>query len=179
MSDLIDWRFQGNNAAGYQVYRNVNVARARTQGVETSVNGVVAKTEWSLGYAYRRARDLATGLPRSRRATHTARLRVSREWAVLRGFTSDLSTRYTGTASLIGIPSGAPITGAFSTESGIIGSQGAFLAIDGQVRLAVTRRAEVSIGVNNVLDQRPLLWTPAFARQAYAGLRIRWADTTK
>ncbi len=176
VDDLIDWRFQGNSPAGYQVYKNVNVTRARTQGVETNVQFRRDSTDVSLGYDFLRARDLGTGLPLSRRATHTARVRLSRGWAVRDGLTTDLSARYTGNAPLLGIPSGAPITGAFSTESGIIGRQGAFLAIDTQLRLTVVTGASLSLGVNNLLDQRPALWTPAFARQVYAGLTLRWVD---
>lgn len=176
VSDLIDWRYRGNNPAGFQVYTNVNVARARTQGVETNVHASFGVTEVSAGYDFLRARDLGTGLPLSRRATHTARVRWSREWAVRRGLSSDVSARYTGAASLVGVPSGAPITGAFSTESGVIGRQGAFLSVDGQLRFAVSRRAELSAGVNNVLDQRPALWTPAYARQWYAGVRLQWVS---
>ena len=33
VQDLIDWRYQGDNAAGYQQYANVNVAKARTQAM--------------------------------------------------------------------------------------------------------------------------------------------------
>lgn len=176
VDDLIDWRFQGNNATGYQVYKNVNVARARTQGIETSVHLVRGAMDLSLGYDFLRARDLTTGVPLSRRASHTARLRAAREWNVRRGLTTDVSVRYTGSAPLVGIPSGAPIRGTFSTESGVIGHQGAFLAVDGQLRLAITASAELSVGVNNLLDQRPSLWTPAFARQVYAGMRLRWVD---
>ncbi len=179
VNDLIDWRFQGNNAAGYQVYKNVNVARARTQGIETNVHVLRGATDLSFGYDFLRARDLGTGIPLSRRASHTARLRVAREWTVLRGLTSDISARYTGSAPLVGIPSGAPITGAFSTESGVIGQQGAFLAIDGQLRVAISSAAELSAGVNNLLDQRPNLWTPAFARQFFVGVRLRWNDVPK
>lgn len=173
---LIDWRFQGNNQAGYQTYANVNVARARTQGVEFAARVLAGGTDISVGYDYLRARDLGTGLPLSRRASHTARLTASREFAVRSGLTSDLSVRYTGNAPLVGIPSGAPITGPFSTESGIIGRQGALLSIDAQVRMQVTRVAELSVGVNNALNQVPVLWTPAFARQAFLGVRLRWVD---
>ncbi len=176
VNDLIDWRFQGNNAAGYQTYRNVNVSRARTQGIETNVRVMAAGTEVSAGYDFLRARDIGTGIPLSRRASHTARVRIAREWAVRHGLSTDLSLRYTGNAPLVGIPSGAPITGAFSTESGIIGRQGAFLAVDGQLRLAVIGGTELSVGVNNLLGQQPALWTPAFARQVFAGLRVRWAE---
>ena len=87
-----------------------------------------------------------------------------------------MSARYTGNAALIGIPSGAPISGPFSTESGIIGRQGALLSLDGQMRLALTTIAEVSVGVSNALNQLPALWTPAFARQLYVGMRMRWTD---
>ncbi|MEQ1692434.1 MAG: TonB-dependent receptor, partial [Gemmatimonas sp.] len=173
---LIDWRFQGNNAAGYQTYANVNVARARTQGVETSARVTWRATDLTLGYDFLRARDLGSGLPLSRRASHTARLTVGREWTVRHGLSSDLSVRYTGNAPLIGIPSGAPITGPFSTEAGIIGRQGALLSIDAQLRLRLTAAAELSVGVNNALDQQPTLWTPAFARQVYAGVRLHWMD---
>ncbi|MEO7362615.1 MAG: TonB-dependent receptor, partial [Gemmatimonadaceae bacterium] len=37
VSSLIDTRYQGLNAAGFQVYQNVNVAKAHTAGVETNV----------------------------------------------------------------------------------------------------------------------------------------------
>ncbi len=175
VSGLVDWRYEGDNAAGFQQYRYVNVARARTQGVETNARVSAGATEVTLGYDFLRARDLNSGLPLSRRASHTARLRVAREWAVREGFSTDASVRYTGNAPLVGIPSGAPITGPFSTESGVIGRQGALLSVDAQLRLAVTRELEVSGGVNNLLDQQPNLWTPAFARQFYAGLRWRWS----
>lgn len=171
---LIDWRYQGDNAAGYQQYANVNVARARMQGIETQARIVAGGTDITLGYDHLRTRDLATGLPLSRRASHTARARVSRVWAWRDGLATDVTARYTGGAPLIGIPSGAPITGPFSTESGIIGRQGAMLSVDGQMRWTVASGAELSAGVNNLLNQRPSLWTPAFDRQWYAGLAIRW-----
>ncbi|WP_373062011.1 TonB-dependent receptor domain-containing protein [Gemmatimonas sp.] len=175
VSGLVDWRYEGDNAAGFQAYRYVNVSRARTQGVEANARVNAGGTEVTVGYDFLRARDLNSGLPLSRRASHTARLRVAREWAVREGFSTDASVRYTGNAPLVGIPSGAPITGPFSTESGVIGRQGALLSVDAQLRLAVTRELEVSGGVNNLLDQQPNLWTPAFARQFYAGLRWRWS----
>ncbi|WP_396199786.1 TonB-dependent receptor domain-containing protein [Gemmatimonas sp.] len=175
VSGLVDWRYEGDNAAGFQTYRYVNVARARTQGVEANARVNAGATEVTVGYDFLRARDLNSGLPLSRRASHTARLRVAREWAVRQGLSTDASVRYTGNAPLVGIPSGAPITGPFSTESGVIGRQGALLSVDAQLRLAVTRELEVSGGVNNLLNQQPNLWTPAFARQFYVGLRWRWS----
>jgi outer membrane receptor for ferrienterochelin and colicins len=172
VDDLVDWSFRGNNAAGFQQYANVNVARARTQGIESSARAEVLGTEITAGYDWLHARNLNTGLPLSRRASHTARLRVSRQFAVRQGLATDMNARYTGGAALIGIPSGAPITGPFSTEQGIIGRQGALLSVDAQLRLSITRETELSFGGNNLLGQRPALWTPAFDRQFYAGVRV-------
>lgn len=174
VNGLVDWSYRGDNAAGFQTYANVNVARARTQGVETNIRALLLGTEFTAGYDYLRARNLSNGLPLSRRASHTARLRATREFAVLRGLTGDLSVRYTGNAPLIGIPAGAPITGPFSTDPGIIGRQGALLSVDAQWRLQLNPVATLSVGGNNLLAQRPALWTPAFDRQIFAGLSIRW-----
>jgi outer membrane receptor for ferrienterochelin and colicins len=175
VKDLVDWSFRGNNAAGFQQYANVNVAEARTQGIETNARFLVLGSDITAGYDYLRARNLLTGLPLTRRASHTARLRVSRSFDVLRGLQGDLSVRYTGGAPLIGIPSGAPITGPFSTEQGVVGRQGALLSVDAQWRLQLTSRAELSMGGNNLLAQRPALWTPAFDRQLFVGLHMRWS----
>ncbi len=175
VNDLVEWNFRGNNAAGYQTYANVNIARARTQGVETHARVTLAGTEFTAGYDFLKARNLSSGLPLTRRATHTARLRASREWSWLNGVQGDVSIRYTGHAPLIGIPAGAPITGPFSTEPGIVGRQGALLSIDMQWRLRVSTIATLSVGGSNLLNQQPVLWTPAFQRQLYAGLSIHWA----
>jgi outer membrane receptor for ferrienterochelin and colicins len=172
--DLIEWRFLGFNAAGFQDYANVNVARARTQGAEFNARATLGGTEFSLGYDHLWARDLSRNLPLSRRASHTARFRASHTFGVLRGLETDLSTRYTSSAPLVGIPSGGPVTGPLSTAPGIIGRQGALLSIDGQLRLVLTPTTELSGGVNNLLNQRPALWTPAFDRQFFVGLQVRW-----
>jgi outer membrane receptor protein involved in Fe transport len=47
--------------------------------------------------------------------------------------------------------------------------------VDAQFRLAVSERAELSFGGNNLLAQRPALWTPAFDRQFFLGMRVRWS----
>ena len=94
---------------------------------------------------------------------------------MLQGLAGDVSVRYTGGAPLVGIPAGAPITGPFSTAPGVIGRQGALLSVDAQWRLRITPTATLSVGGNNLLNQRPALWTPAFDRQLFAGLHIHWA----
>ncbi|MFN9312056.1 TonB-dependent receptor plug domain-containing protein [Gemmatimonas sp.] len=175
VKDLVDWSYRGDNAAGFQTYANVNVARARTQGIETNARVNLLGAEFSVGYDYLRARNLSSGLPLNRRASHTARFRASREFGVLQGLAGDVSVRYTGGAPLVGIPAGAPITGPFSTAPGVIGRQGALLSVDAQWRLRITPTATLSVGGNNLLNQRPALWTPAFDRQLFAGLHIHWA----
>jgi outer membrane receptor protein involved in Fe transport len=108
----------------------------------------------SVSYAWLRARDLETGEALDRRAAHSGRIRVSREWPALAGATTDIGVWYTGAAPL------------GETE------QGAMLSVDGQIRLAVSPRIEVSVGVNNALDRRPALWSTTHQRQVYAGARV-------
>lgn len=173
--DLIEWRFLGNNAAGFQDYANVNVARARMQGAELNARYSVAGTEITVGYDRLQARDLSRDLPLSRRAPHTARLRVAHTFDVARGLDADLSSRYTAGAPLVGIPGGGPITGPLATTPGVVGRQGALLSVDLQMRLQLRSNTEISAGVNNLLDQRPALWTPAFDRQFFVGFAMRWS----
>jgi outer membrane receptor for ferrienterochelin and colicins len=175
VDQLVEWRFAGTTVAGLQGYQLVNVARARTQGVEAQLRWQPGATVVSLAYDRLSARDLGTGLPLSRRAPHAARLAISRPWAVRGGgVQADAQLRYTAAAPLVGIPSGAPITGPFSTAAGIIGWQGAWLAADAQARVEVGRGATLSVGVNNLLGQRPAFWSPAIDRQWYAGVQWQW-----
>lgn len=166
LSDLIDTRLTGVNPAGYQIYQNVNVAKARTSGVETAVRYTGDAFEASLGYDYLDTRDFSNALPLGRRAKHTARVALGRDWSVLRGITTDVIGRYTGRAPLIGSDANG--------TARIVGYQGEFLSLDAQLRANVSPTTELSAGVNNALGQRPALFTPAYDRQVYAGVRIRW-----
>jgi outer membrane receptor protein involved in Fe transport len=38
----------------------------------------------------------------------------------------------------------------------------------------VSDRVELSTGVSNLFDERPALWTPAFQRQVFVGVRARF-----
>ncbi|MBC8088460.1 MAG: TonB-dependent receptor [Phycisphaerae bacterium] len=166
VSDLIDSRYQGLNAAGLQLFQNVNVARAHTSGIETTVEYSDGPLTAGFGYNFLRARNDETGQPLSRRSTNTARMHVGRFWKIKSGVNSDISARYTGAAPMIGTVNDRPT---------IVAEQGGFLSIDGQMRANITPRAELSGGVNNLLDQRPQLYTPAFARQIYVALRLSWS----
>lgn len=165
ISDLIDNRYQGMNAAGLQLYQNVNVARAHTAGIETAVEYSSAGTTAGIGYNFLRARDDETAQPLSRLAAHTARVHFGQYWNVLSGLNADASARYT---------SSAPVIGTVDNLPAVVSRQGAMLSIDAQARVNLTGMAELSAGVNNLLDQRPAMYTPAFARQFYLGLRVHW-----
>lgn len=164
LQDLIDTRLQGRGPAGYLVYRNVNVSKATTRGAELSARMVLRGTEASVGYTFLDAVNDETGLALSRRAKHTARATVSHRWWSGRGPFTDLSARYASRAPAIGENSAG--------EPAIVAWQGAFLSVDGQARMTLVRRTTLSVGVNNLLDQRPELYTPAFARQVYVG--VNW-----
>lgn len=170
LRDMIDTRFKGISAAGLQTFANVNIARARSEGVEVNATGTVRGAAWSLGYDYLRARDLEYGVPLSRRASHTLRARASRTWAVAAGLTGDLTVRHTGAAPLV---LAASADGTRPPQIG--GEQGAMTSVDVQFRQGLVSGIELSAGANNLLGQRPALWTPAFDRQIYAALRWRWA----
>lgn len=161
LQDLIDTRLQGRGSAGYLVYRNVNVSKATTRGAELSARVIHHGTEASLGYTLLDAKNDETGLALSRRSRHTARATVTHRWWE-RGLLTDLSARYASKAPAIG----ENATG----EPAIVAWQGAFLSVDGQARMTIARHTTLSVGVNNLLDQRPEMYTPAFARQVYVGL---------
>ena len=166
VSSLIDTRYQGVNAAGFQVYQNVNVAKAHTAGVELDLSYNRGALTTSVGYDFLRARNDETALPLGRRASHTARLHVARVFDLLSGVTTDFTGRYTGSAPMIGTVADLPA---------IVGTQGAFLALDAQVRANLTRLSEFSAGVNNLLDQRPAFYTAAYQRQYFVAVHFLWS----
>ncbi|MBU6365964.1 MAG: TonB-dependent receptor, partial [Gemmatimonadetes bacterium] len=177
VDQLVEWRFVGTTVAGLQGYQLVNVAHARTQGVEAQVRWHPGITSVMLGWDLLHARDMGTGLPLSRRSPQMVRLMADRPWGRRQWVQTDAQVRYTAAAPLVGIPSGAPLTGPFSTAAGIIGWQGAWLAVDAQARFTVWKGAVLSLGGNNLLGQRPAFWSPAIDRQWYAGVDWHWRGT--
>ncbi|MEP6779887.1 MAG: TonB-dependent receptor [Gemmatimonadaceae bacterium] len=166
VKDLIDTRYGGVNASGLIMYSNVNVARAHTAGVETSVRVMHGPYDATFGYDYLHTRDDELRLPLSQRAAHTARAHVQRAWNVFSGIITDANVRYTGSSKLIG---------SVGDSTGVVGHQGDFLAIDAQLRVSLSHLAELSGGVNNLLDNRPVLYTPAYARQLFLALHLKWS----
>jgi outer membrane receptor for ferrienterochelin and colicin len=169
LRDMIDTRFRGIAVSGLQTFANVNIAQARTEGIEVNANGETKGVAWSLGVDWLRARDLEFNVPLSRRASQTVRARASRTWRVAAGLTGDLTVRHTGAA---------PLVLAASTDGSrppaIGGEQGAMTAVDVQFRQLMGSGLELAAGANNLLGQRPALWTPAFDRQLFASVRWRW-----
>lgn len=154
LSNLIDTRLTGTNGAGLQIYQNVNVAKARTEGVELSARAIVGRYDATIGYEYLQAHDLGSGRSLDRRAAHTARAAVTGRWHVAAGLIGDLSARYTGAA-----PAGTTAVGAL-------------LITNGQLRLNLSSAIELSAGVNNLFDARAALWTAAYDRQWFGGVRV-------
>lgn len=154
LSDLIDTRFDGIDKSGLQVYRNVNVARARIQGTELSLGGTVAGTEVTVGWNYLDARNLDSSTVLDGRAAHSGRLRLGRSWLAKRSLSTDASVSYTGPTTL----------GTATRES--------FASFDGQVRWRATNQVELSLGADNILDQRATLWPSTYQRRLYGGIRL-------
>lgn len=154
VSRLIATRLMGTSTAGLQVYRNVNVARARLEGIEVSARTSVAGTEATFGFHWLAGRDRDSGETLEGHAARTGLLRLTRNWLTGNTLTTDMAARYTGPTRL----------GDTAREE--------LLSVDVQVRARLTPSLEWSLGVNNLLDRRPALWTPAFQRQVYTGLRV-------
>lgn len=166
VENLIDTRYQGVGSDGYLRYQNVNVADAVTEGVETSVRLSLAQHAITAGYTLLHSQDRETRLALSRRSTHTARAAMASTWSRWHGLATDASIRYASRAPVIGEDNaGNTIVTAY---------QGALLLINAQARLPISGATALSVGVNNLLNQRPNLYSPAFDRQWYVGLQLHW-----
>lgn len=158
LREMIEQRFVGTTPAGLQIYSPRNVARARTQGVEVALRWQDRTTSASLGYEHLDGEDLSTGLPLSRRAPHTARLRAARRFALPATPRLDLTGRWTAAAQLI------------DGEGAVAGEQGALVAWDLALRLELLRGTSLQFGVDNLFDTRPDGWQAAVRRAFTIGL---------
>jgi outer membrane receptor for ferrienterochelin and colicins len=151
---LIDLRFEGVNPAGLQVYRSINVGRARIDGAEFNARVSLGRTDLAAGVNRLRPVDRETGERLSGHAETTALFRLARTWTASSSVITDVSARYTGEATM-------------GTET-----RGALTSVDAQVRWRVMPRVEVSAGANNLFNAVATLWTPAFERQLFAAVRF-------
>lgn len=154
---------EASNEAGLLVFTPINVARARTQGVELAARWASGPWRATLGYNYLHARDRSNDTPLSGRAPNTALLRLTRTTTLLHGLRLDLTGRYTDAAPRTSIDD----TGNVQQST----AQAALLAWDGQVALAVTPFMELSVGADNLFDERPTGWTGPVGRRWYVGVR--------
>jgi outer membrane receptor for ferrienterochelin and colicins len=165
LTDLIDFATVGFTPDGAIIFSPRNVARARTEGFETTVR--VRQGGWGAeaGYAYLHAVDLSSDLPLDRRAKHSGRVRLTRSVPLLAGGSIDLTARYTGKAESIGEDA--------EGEPAVVGIQEAFLSLDAQASLSLWGETSLSVGVDNLANRQPDGWPGVNERRIYAGIRTR------
>lgn len=152
-----------SNQAGLLVFTPINVTSARTQGVELAARWVGGPWRALVGYNYLDARNRTNDVPLSGRAPNTALLRLTRTASLLHGFRADVTGRYTDRARLVSIDDAGNVQESTAQE--------AFLAWDAQLALNVTPFMEVSLGGDNLFDERPEGWTGAVGRRWYVGVK--------
>ena len=115
------------------------------------------------GYAWLGTEDGATGRPLLGRPEHSARL------------TTTVAPTGALRATVSGIYTGA--TPMERDEAGAITSEReAFLRVDARVAQRLPWGLELSLGADNLFDQRPDAWADAVGREWYLGLT--WLTTT-
>lgn len=162
VQNLIELEADGTDpGSGLVRYRPHNVAEARTQGVELGLKWTSGRWSTSAGYNYLDAKDRSTGLTLDRRATHSARAAIGREFGELHGLRTDLTFVYTGSAPA-------------QLASGLEGKQAEFLATNAQVRASLINGLELSLGMDNLFNVKPAGWQGILGRRYYVGLGSTW-----
>lgn len=145
------------DAGGQIRYGYANVEQGLTQGADLEVGVAMGGVRAEAAYGWLRATDRLTDLPLLGRPTHSAR-------ATLTG-----ALPFVGRGSLSGV-----YTGATPMErdgaGAVIGERDAFLRLDARVARRLPLGAELSVGVDNILDARPERWEGAVGRQLYTAL---------
>jgi outer membrane receptor for ferrienterochelin and colicins len=165
LTNLIDFATVGFTPAGYIIYSPRNVARARTEGLETTLRARRGGWSGEAGYAYLHAVDLTTGLPLDRRATHSGRVRFTRELPLLAGGAIDLTAHYTGRAESVAVDD--------EGNPQVAGVQEAFLSLDARASLSPWEGTSFSLGIDNIANRQPRGWPGVTDRRIYAGIRTR------
>ena len=161
--NLIESSFQGYTPSGLLIYSPRNVSRARTRGGELTVRAIGDGWDLNAGYAYLDAQSVDLALPLDRRASHSARVRSS--WNLRRAARMDATLHYTGSAPIIGIDE----TGATAR----VGTQGSLLGLNLQATAYLPGNLEATLGVDNLLDDRPEGWPATVQRQVRIGIAAR------
>ena len=163
LRDFIETRPVADDGSGLLLFRYANVARGRTWGAELEGGVVLDAVRLEAGYAWLGTEDGATGRPLLGRPEHSARL------------TTTVAPTGALRATVSGIYTGA--TPMERDEAGAITSEReAFLRVDARVAQRLPWGLELSLGADNLFDQRPDAWADAVGREWYLGLT--WLTTT-
>ncbi len=166
IENLIESSFIGNNPAGLLVYSPRNFSEARTRGIEAT--GSVRRGLWETRaeYVLLDARSVADDLPLDRRARHSGRLRVARSMPeVFGGLLANLTAHVTGDAPLVALDE--------EGRAAVVGTQERFVSLDAQLTWQLPRSLLLSVGVDNLLDERPAGWQSVIERRFRVGLEAR------
>jgi len=163
LRDFIETRPMPDDGSGLLLFQYANVARGRTYGAELEGGLVLDPVRVEAGYAWLGTEDGATGRPLLGRPEHSARLTTT--LAPTRDLRATVSGIYTGAT-----PMDRDETGVITSE------RDAFLRIDARVAQRLPWGLELSVGADNLFDQRPEAWADAVSREWYLGLT--WLTTS-
>ncbi len=165
IDDLIESGFVGAAPSGLLIYSPRNVSQVTTRGFEIGARAVSGRGAVAVGYAYLNARSPASDAPLDRRPSHSARVRGSWTLAAPTGARLDATAHLTGEAPILGSARGG--------EPARVGAQERFFAIDVQASVALWRRLELVVGVDNALDARPGGWRGLVERRFRVGVAAK------
>jgi outer membrane receptor for ferrienterochelin and colicins len=155
--DFIETQAAGDSA-GLTLFSYGNIQNGVTRGGELELGTTRGAIHAELGYSYLQARDDATGAALLGRPEHAARAML--------GYTTRFGSRLTFTAVHTGK------TPLARTDSGPH-ERDPFTRIDLRMAQTVLNRVDVSVGVENLFEERPTGWPGFSGRQGYVGLRWR------
>jgi outer membrane receptor for ferrienterochelin and colicins len=162
LRDFIETRPVAPDGSGLLLFRYANVARGRTWGAELEGGLVLAPVRIEAGYAWLGTEDGATGRPLLGRPEHSARLTTS--VAPTPALRATVTGLYTGATPMERDADGA-----------IVSEREAFLRVDARLAQRLPWGLELSVGADNLFDQRPDAWADAVGREWYLGLT--WLTT--
>jgi outer membrane receptor for ferrienterochelin and colicins len=162
LRDFIETRPEAGDGSGLLRFQYHNVARGRTYGTELEAGLALDFVRVEAGYAWLGTEDDATGRPLLGRPEHSGRLTSTLTARALRATISGI---YTGAT-----PMERDETGAITSE------RDAFLRIDARIARPLPWGLELSLGADNLFDQRPDAWADAVGREWYLGLT--WLTTS-
>jgi outer membrane receptor for ferrienterochelin and colicins len=154
--DLIDLEPTGSSSGGLLRYTAVNVNRARTQGLDLSVQRRGGESGVALAWSWLATEDRTTGQPLARRVPHSVRLTVDRTVA--------------GRLDLSGTARWSARTPATADTPG----QQSFTAVDLAATWRMAGRTDIAVGVDNLFNALPTGWQAPLGRAVRVGVRTAW-----